>query len=141
MIDKTFVHTFFACQNTVVRIQGKIKSVSLEGCKKITLFVHDVVSEVNIMNCQGIKIFALGKLNQVTIESTSEVTINLKHANKGCKVATTCTRSIWLRWPKPEADDNDDDNENWFRQPIAETYETILFEGKELQTKPMESLE
>lgn len=125
----------------VIRIEGKVKSVSLEGCKKITLFVKDVVSEVNIMNCTGVKIFALGSLKSVTIESTSEVTINLNHSNKGCKVATTCTRSIWVRWPKPDADDQDDDNVNWFRQPIAETYESVIEEGKELVTKPMESLE
>lgn len=105
------------------------------------MIVKDVVAEVNIMNCTGIKIFALENLNSVTIESTSEVTLNLKHCNKHCKVATTCTRSIWVRWPKPDADETDDDNANFFRQPIMETYETVLEEGKELVTKPMESLE
>ena len=58
MVHKSFVHQFFACQNAVIKVVGKIKSISLEGCKKITLIVDDVVAEVNIMNCTGVKIFA-----------------------------------------------------------------------------------
>jgi len=93
------------------------------------------------MNSSTIKIFALGGLNQVTAESTSELNINLNHKNKHCKVATTCARSVWIRWPKPDADDQDDDSVNWLRAPVAETYESQIEEGKELVTKPMESLE
>ena len=58
MVHKSFVHQFFACQNAVIKVVGKIKSISLEGCKKISLIVDDVVAEVNIMNCTGVKIFA-----------------------------------------------------------------------------------
>lgn len=56
-MDKSFVLNFFACQNLEIRVVGKIKSVALEGCKKVVLIVDSVVSDVNIMNSSAVKIF------------------------------------------------------------------------------------
>lgn len=62
----------------------------------------------------------------VTIESTNGVQVNLNHKTKNCKLATTCTRSIWVRFPKEGCDDQDNDNANWLRLPVMETYETVI---------------
>ena len=50
--------------------------------------------------------------------------MNLTHATKKCKIATTCTRSVWIRFPKNGADETDNDNANWVKLPVAEIYET-----------------
>lgn len=88
-----------------IRVIGKIKSVALEGCKKVVLIVDSVVSDVNIMNSSAIKIFGNDQMKSVTAESTNELMVNLNHKNKDCKVITTCTRSVWVRWPKDGCDD------------------------------------
>jgi adenylyl cyclase-associated protein len=107
-----------------IRIVGKIKSVSLEGCKKVVLIVDSVVSDVNIMNSTNIKVFGNDQMKSVTAESTNELQVNLNHKNKNCKVITTCTRAVWIRYPKEGADDQDNDNINWNKQPVAEIYES-----------------
>jgi hypothetical protein len=38
-------------------VVGKIKSILVEGCKKVTLYVDTVIADVNIMNSSDIKIF------------------------------------------------------------------------------------
>lgn len=124
MVHKTFVLNFFACQNITIRVVGKIKSVALEGCKKVTLIVDSVVSEVNVMNSSAIKVFAQDQLKSLTIESTNELQLNLTHKNRDCKITSTCTRSVWVRFPKDGSDDTDNDDVNWHRMPVAETYES-----------------
>lgn len=62
---------FFACQNSEINVVGKVKSILIEGCKKVTLYVDTVVSEVSVMNCSDIKIFGKVGLNMVSIESTN----------------------------------------------------------------------
>jgi hypothetical protein len=139
-VDKSFVLNFFACQNLEIRVIGKIKSVALEGCKKVVLIVDTVVADVNVMNCSAVKIFGNDQMKSVTAESTNELMVNLNHKNKDCKVITTCTRSVWIRWPKDGADDQDNDNVNWHRQPVAEIYESKIINSA-IETKPTEMLE
>jgi len=118
--------SFFACRECVITVEGKVKSILLEGCKKVTLYVDSVVSDINVMNCSAIKIFAKTALKTVTVESTNELVVNLNHETKNCTVATTCTRSVWVRYPKIGVDDNDNDDVNWIRMPVAETFESKI---------------
>jgi adenylyl cyclase-associated protein len=57
-VHHTYVLNFFACRDAEIHIEGKVKSILLEGCKKVSLFVDSVVSEINVMNSSGVKIFA-----------------------------------------------------------------------------------
>jgi len=49
----------FNCKDTTVTVMGKCKSILLEGCKKVTLIVDKVVSQVEVLNCGVVKIKAL----------------------------------------------------------------------------------
>ncbi len=77
----------------------------------------------------------------LTIESTQELQLNLTHATKNCCVTSTCTRSIWVRYPKTGANEEDNDNVNWVRLPVPETYESRINGSDVLETKPMELIE
>lgn len=76
-VNKSYVMSFFACRDTEITVEGKVKSIMLEGCKKVTLHVDSVVSEINVMNSSSIKIFAKTALRMVTAESTNELFVNL----------------------------------------------------------------
>lgn len=139
-IDKGFVYNFYSCSNMEIRLVGKIKSVNLEGCKKVALYVDSVIAEVALMNCNSIKVFGKDNLKTLTAENTNEVYLHLTHKTIGCKLFTTCARSVWIRFPKEGADDTDNDQVNWHRAPIAEIYETCV-KGDSIVTIPAESLE
>lgn len=140
-VNKSFVMSFFACRDAEITVEGKVKSILLEGCKKVTLYVDSVVSEINVMNCSAIKIYAKTALRMVTVESTNELQVNLNHATKNCTVTTTCTRSVWVRYPKIGADDTDNDNVNWIRMPVAETFESKINASDVLETLAVEAIE
>lgn len=90
------MYDFFACQNVEIRIVGKIKSVNLEGCKKVSLFVDTVIADVNLMNCNAIKVYGKEKLQTLSAESSNEVHLHLTHKTMACKLFTTCARSVWI---------------------------------------------
>lgn len=140
-VNHTYVLNFFACRDASITVEGKVKSIMLEGCKKVTLYVDQIVSEINVMNCSNIKIFAKKALRMVTVESTQELQVNLNHATKNCAVTTTCTRSVWVRYPKAGADDEDNDNINWIRMPVGETFESRINANDVLETHAVELIE
>jgi len=133
--------SFFACRDCEITVVGKVKSIMLEGCKKVTLIVDSVVSEINVMNSSSIKIFAKTAIRMVTAESTNELFVNLTQSTKNCIVTTTCTRSVWVRYPKIGADDTDNDNANWIRMPVAETFESKINGNDALETLAIEAIE
>jgi len=96
-VDKSLVHNYFSCKNMVIRISGgKLKSVNLEGCQKVELHVESIISELNLMNCKQVKIFSGVQLPSVTVENGNEINLFLNHKTKGCKLFTTCVRSMWV---------------------------------------------
>lgn len=139
-VSKAIDHSYFACKNLEIRIVGKIKSVNLEGCKKCIVYVDSVISEVNLMNCNAVKVYAMEQLQSCTVESSTEINLMLTHKTKNCKLFTICTKSMWIQFPKDGADDTDYDQVNWWRQPVAEIYETKIV-GSGIETVPSESLE
>jgi len=139
-VAKNIGHSYFNCSNMEIRISGKIKSVFLEGCKNVVLYVDKVITEITIMNTKGIKIFGLEQMQSVTAEKSQEVNLYLNHKTKNCVVYSICTTSVWIQFPKDGADDTDWDQENWHRHPVPEQYETIV-KGEEIVTIPSDNRE
>lgn len=104
-VAKNISHSYFNCTNMEIRIVGKVKSVFLEGCKNVVIYIDKVISEVNIMNTKGIKIFGETQMQSVTAEKSSEVNLYLNHKTKNCTCYTICTTSVWIQFPKDGADD------------------------------------
>ena len=139
-INKRVGMNFFACKDSTFTIDGKCKQILIEGCKKCVFYVDQVVSEISVMNCTNVKIFAKTAVNTVTIESSSEVGINLTNKTRKCMVVTTCTRSVTVIYPKEGCSDESVEGEDWVHMPVAETFESHI-QGNALETKPMENLE
>jgi hypothetical protein len=50
-VNKSTILSFFSSNNATFTIDGKCKSVLIEGCKKVKLYIDNVISEVSVMNC------------------------------------------------------------------------------------------
>ena len=46
-----------------------------------------------------------------------------------------------MRYPKTGADDQNNDNANWIRMPVAETFESKINGSDVLETHAMEAIE
>ena len=139
-VAKNRGHSYFNCTNMEIRIVGKVKSVFIEGCKNVVLYIDKCVAEVTVMNTKGLKIFGQEQMQSVTVEKSQEVNLYLNHKTKNCTVYTICTSSIWIQFPKDGADDTDWDQENWHRHPVPEQYETMV-KGTEIVTIPSDNRE
>lgn len=69
-MNKSTIFQFFGNKDASFTIDGKCKSIFLEGCKKVKLYIDSVVSEVSIMNCSAIEIHDKVAMKTVTIENS-----------------------------------------------------------------------
>lgn len=130
----------FGCKETTIVIDGKCKSVSVDGSQKVNLYVDKLMTDVSITNSKQVKVYAKTQVPFISIETSSEVQVILTNATRNTKIQTTCSRSIFVKYPKEGHGDEDEEEEHWEKQPIAELYETVI-KGDSVVTTPAESLE
>lgn len=139
-VSKRIGFNFYACQDSVMRIEGKCRSVNIEACKKMSFYIDACISEIYIMNCSNIKVFLQKDIKSCSIESSKEITVHLTNKTRNCNVATTCTRSVVVRFPLTGTTDDCADEAGFLKVPVPETFENRVV-GDELVTKQMEQVE
>ena len=87
-VTKSHQFKIFGCDDTVIEVRGKCKSIMLEGCKKVTLIATGLISQVEMFNCKNCKVDVKESLPMVTLENTQELKIVLSRATMGAKVQT-----------------------------------------------------
>lgn len=107
-------------------VQGKCSNVTLDGCKKVNVSVNAVINGVEVNRCNTVKISGIETLPFVNVEQSIETKIFLTHATKMCKVQTTCSRSLNIRFPKEGCSDQSQEDDDWKTQAIPEAFETKI---------------
>ena len=65
----------FKCSDTTVMIEGKVNSVSIEGCLKTQVVMTDVISSVEVGNSKQIKFQIQGSCPAASIDKTDSCMI------------------------------------------------------------------
>lgn len=104
-VQRGYAFNIFGCNDTVIDISGKCKSVVMTACKKVTLLVDAAVTPVEIMNCSSITVIPRVSLRLISVEATSQVQVHLNGATKNCIIQTCCAKGITVRYPKDDATD------------------------------------
>jgi adenylyl cyclase-associated protein len=60
----------YRCERIMVIVQGKINSITVDSCKKLSLVFDDIVSMVEFINCQSIQAQPMSKVPTITIDKT-----------------------------------------------------------------------
>lgn len=60
----------YRCERITVFVQGKVNSITVDSCKKLSLVFDDIVSLVEFINCQSIQAQPTGKVPTITIDKT-----------------------------------------------------------------------
>lgn len=68
----------YRCERIMVIVQGKINSITVDSCKKLSLVFDDIVSLVEFINCQGIQAQPMGKVPTITIDKTDGIQLFLR---------------------------------------------------------------
>lgn len=138
-VSKQIVIKAFACTGTKFIVKGKIKAISIEGCKKCEIIADLVVSTIDVMNSKSIKVSPMVRCGFVNVECTNEFHLMLTNATRECKLATTCTRGVFVKFPKSGTSETDEEPQI-VSIPVMETFETHVI-GDTIETKPAESIE
>jgi len=81
-------------------------------------------------------------MGMVNVESSKEIKVTLNNATRACKVQTCCSRSVFVRFPKSGASDQEvaENPKLLLSIPIGEQYETVIT-GDEIKTEVLEAME
>lgn len=60
----------YRCERIMVIVQGKLNSITVDSCKKLSIVFDDIVSLVEFINCQGIQAQPMSKVPTITIDKT-----------------------------------------------------------------------
>mmetsp|Transcript_96607 Transcript_96607/g.118364 ORF Transcript_96607/g.118364 Transcript_96607/m.118364 type:complete len:213 (+) Transcript_96607:42-680(+) len=59
------------CQNTGFKVPKKVKSVTLDACKKVQIEITEVVSTVEMINCNGCTVYVKENAPSINIDKCS----------------------------------------------------------------------
>ena len=119
------------CFNTTVYVDSKVKSITLDGCKRVNLIVNSVISSVELVNCERTKIHSINELPSMSIDKCAGVSIVLSPASLDC--AFTTSKSSEMNVSIPIGDEGD-----YKEMPIPEQFvHRVVGQGKtgHLETK------
>jgi len=103
------------CTNTTIYVDCKVKSITLDGCKRVNLIVNSVISSVELVNCERCKIHSVNELPSLSIDKCSGVTVTLSPSSINCEI--TSSKSSEMNVAIPIGTDGD-----YKELPIPEQY-------------------
>lgn len=84
----------YKCEHIMVVVQGKINSITVDSCKKLSLVFDDIVSLVEFINCQSIQTQPMGKVPTITIDKTDGIQIFLRKESLGVEMVSAKSAEI-----------------------------------------------
>lgn len=84
----------YRCERIMVVVQGKVNSITVDSCKKLSLVFDDIVSLVEFINCQNIQAQPMGKIPTVTIDKTDGIQLFLRKASLDVELVSAKSAEI-----------------------------------------------
>jgi len=121
----------YKSDNSVVKINGKVNSIAIDGCHKTGIVFQDAISSCEAVNSGSIEIQVLKSVPAITIDKCSGVQIYLSKDSLHTEVVTS--KSDQMNVLIPGAKEGDD----LIELAVPEQYKTFV-KGSRLVTETME---
>eukprot|EP00055_Hartaetosiga_balthica_P018457 m.134385 g.134385 ORF g.134385 m.134385 type:complete len:468 (-) comp9584_c0_seq1:219-1622(-) len=112
----------YKCERSTVRINGKVNSIMIDGCKKVGVVFETAISAVELINCQSIQIQVLNKVPTVSIDKTDGCQVYLSNTSLETEIVTA--KSSEMNVLIPEGEDGD-----FKEMPVPEQFKTTVRDG------------
>eukprot|EP01100_Stratorugosa_tubuloviscum_P000989 TRINITY_DN121_c1_g1_i3.p1 TRINITY_DN121_c1_g1~~TRINITY_DN121_c1_g1_i3.p1 ORF type:complete len:489 (+),score=290.93 TRINITY_DN121_c1_g1_i3:143-1609(+) len=114
----------YKCDNSVIKISGKVNNISVDASKKTGIVFHDAISVAELVNCNSIELQVTGKVPSVAIDKCSGVQLFLSAASLEAEIVTSKSSEMNVLIPgaTPDAD--------LVEIPIPEQYKSLVRAGK-----------
>ncbi|XP_074600510.1 adenylyl cyclase-associated protein 1 [Brevipalpus obovatus] len=117
----------FKCKDCLVMVKGKVNSITVDSCSKISLVFDDIVSVVEFVNCQNVQAQSMGCVPTINVEKTDVVEIYLNEKSLKAEIVTAKSSSVNVSVPDKTGD--------FVEHPIPEQFKSI-WTGKGFKTEP-----
>lgn len=121
----------YKCEKSVVQISGKVNSITLDGCKRVSVVFSDAVAQVELINCTGCEVQITGKVPSVAIDKCSGIQVYLSKTGLDTEVVSSKSDSMNVLIPDPAGGPDP------VEIAIPEQYKTTVVNGK-LSTSAVE---
>lgn len=96
----------FRCNDSVVKIVGKVDSITIDGCSKCGILFDDVLASLNVANSDRLKIQVLGFVPSVSVNATDGLSLYLSREASTSPIFTSRCSELNILIPS-EDDDRD----------------------------------
>ncbi|CAL2048943.1 unnamed protein product [Caenorhabditis brenneri] len=121
--DKKQTVYIYRCENSVIKVNGKANSITLDGCKKTSVVFDALVAQCETVNCQSVQIQTLGELPTLSIQKTDGCQVYLSKVAQGCEIVTS--KSSEMNISVQTTDDGE-----YSEFPVPEQFKTTFVNGK-----------
>lgn len=116
----------YKCEGCLIQINGKVNSVTLDGCKKTSVVFGNLLSQIEVINCQSVQIQSTGTMPTVSIQKTDGCQVYLNKDSLNAEIVASKSSTMNVLVPVKE----DGDYQEF---PVPEQFKTV-FDGSKLVT-------
>ncbi|PRP88631.1 hypothetical protein PROFUN_03042 [Planoprotostelium fungivorum] len=108
----------YKCQNSVIKVQGKVNAITLDDCSKTSVIFEDVVASFEVVNCKSVEVQVEKSVPSIAVDKTSGIQIFLAETSLHTEIVSSKSDSMNVLLPDPV---------NGFEEkPIPEQYKTVV---------------
>jgi len=120
----------FRCENSTLKVEGKVNNIVVDGCKKMAVVFDNVVSSCEFINCQSVQMQVLGKVPTISIDKTDGCQMFLSKESLQTEIITAKSSEMNVMIPN---------GDEFVEQPVPEQFKTVV-KGIKLSTACTESV-
>jgi len=118
----------YKCENSVVKITGKVNNVSIDGCKKVAVVFDQAISACEVVNSTSVEIQVTYKVPSVAIDKCTGVSVFLSKDALDTEIVTSKSDSLNVLIPDPAGGPDP------VEIAIPEQYKTLIVNNRTVTT-------
>jgi len=118
----------YKCEKTVVKINGKVNSITLDGCKRVAVVFSHALALCEMVNCTAVEIQCTGRVPAIAIDKCSGVQLYLSKDGLDVEVVSSKSDAMNILIPDPAG------GQDPVEIAIPEQYKTVVKNNKLITT-------
>jgi adenylyl cyclase-associated protein len=106
----------YRCADSVVQVKGKVSSITVDSCSKVSVVCDSLVSFAEVVNSQRTQIQVMGKVPTIQVDKSDGVQIYLSKESIDCEIFTAKSSEMNVSVPDKDGD--------FAEHPVPEQFRT-----------------
>jgi len=118
----------YKCENSVIRIKGKVNSIAVDGCKKVGIVFEHAIAQIEMVNSISVELQVLGKVPSIAVDKCSGIQVFLSKDALNVEIVTSKCDSMNVLIPDPSGAPDP------IEIAVPEQYKTVVKDNKLVTT-------